>query len=101
MRPTADETERTRTREEETGGSVSLVGVVDVDVLQQLGAEGRVGSLGAGQDLQHAAVVRAQEDHRAVLGRPRRRVHRYLGQLESAWSKRKKKKNKEREQQRR
>lgn len=36
---------------------VSLGGVVDVDVLQELGAEGGVGSLGARQDLQHVAVI--------------------------------------------
>lgn len=62
--------------------TVWLVGVVDVDVLQELGAKGRVGPFGAGQDLQHVSVVWAQENHRVVLVRPCRRVHRDLGQLE-------------------
>lgn len=47
-------------------------------------AERGVGALSAGQDLQQVAVVGAQEDHRVVLGRPGRRVHGNLGQLEPA-----------------
>lgn len=36
---------------------VSLVRVIDIKVLQELGAERCVGSLSAGQDLQHMAII--------------------------------------------
>lgn len=38
---------------------VWLVWVVHVDVLQELGTEGCIGSLSVGKDLQHMAIVRA------------------------------------------
>lgn len=59
-----------------------LVRVVDINVLQELGAERRIGSFGAGQEFKNMAVVWTQQHHGVVLIRSSWGIHRNLGQLE-------------------